>query len=469
MAVKSTRTNVARGVRGSSFHFKWWMAVILIALVAGVGIAVLRFSRAGSDNQPAPKGPMYWIGDSLSTNMAVYGNLVNKLQTNGFSPAYINQNPGRSITAGGFNNQSALQAVDADNKNVCVNAPANVDPAITAYCKAHNNQYNPIKDAKTIVLFIGTNPELSTDSFTDLQKQLLSKLRAINPNARYVWGDIGSPGNKTLATNNDALNFEHLFHPQTTQADLAAAFDSGRQRITNNLYKLYLNSVALNYSIISQYKFLWGESSGIGQLLQKTSQKDPNGYLSEDGVHYLPAGAAKLADYVVAVLNNGTFSTTNSLPIPLNLLEPLKFSLAEPPQYITESQVGAGQAGCDKQNGFKQNSAYKGCKLTPATPITLKANSSYATNAQSLLFPNKKLNVCVVSLSTDKSQPVTISFALKGTVVDTITAIHTSTDGSTGVNACGNSSKPISEVDAITISSPALTYVSTMTVTAITQ
>lgn len=462
MAVKKLKSNITQK-NNSIFNPRWWLAIVLVLFVAAIGIVIVRFSRANSDNQPAPKGPIYWIGDSLSTNMVVYGGLVSKLQANGFSPAFVNQNPGRSITAGGFNNQSALAAVDADNKNICPNT-TNADPAVIAYCKAHNNLYNPIKDAKTIVLFIGTNPEGSADSFTDLQKQLISKLRTINPNAKFVWGDIASPGNKVLATNDEALNFERLFHPQATRADLAATFDTGRQRITNNLYRVYLNSVALNYSIISQYKFLWGESANINQLLQKTSIKDPNGYLGDDGVHYLPAGAAKLADYVVVVLKNGTFNTTSSLPIPVNLAEPLKISLSDPPQYIIENQAGISQANCDKQNGFKQNANFKGCKLTATSPITLKANPNYATNAQSLLFPNKSLNVCVSSITIDKSQPITISFMLGGVVVDTVSAIHNNSE-----TACGNSSKPISEVDTITLSSPVMTYVTTMTIAAVAQ
>lgn len=467
MATK--KSNVARSAKKQSFKFKWWMAVIGVSVIALVGIAVLQYSRAGTSDlaASAPKGPIYWIGDSLSTHMMAYpdsrGSLQTKLQANGYTPAFINQNPGRSITQAGFNAQNALQAVDADNKNYCPNA---TDPAIVSYCKSHNNEYNPIKVAKTIVLFIGTNPETSTDNFSDLQKQLLSKLRAINPTARYVWGDIGSPGSKAKAISDESVNFERAFHPElsveATRKKLADAYEAGRIRIQNNLFTIYRNSVPLNYSIISQFKFLWGASSDISQLVQKSSLADPNGFLSADGVHYTTAGAPKLADYAVASLANGNFGTATSIPNFIDLTIQLKMSLTEPPSNIVVSQTGVSDNGCKQQNGFKTNTTYKGCTVTSATPLVIKSKSDSSNNNQRFLFPNKKLTICVGSISTDSTKPVTITFSSKGLAVSTVQAQYGTANDLAKVVACGSTTVPINDIDSITISSPVLTYMNSM-------
>lgn len=469
MATKKSKTNVARRAKKQSFKFKWWMAVIGVVMVAGVGIAVLRFSNAGTVGAPAPKGPIYWIGDSLSTHMMAYtdsrGSLQTKLQASGFTPAFINQNPGRSITQAGFSAQNALQAVDADNKNYCPNA---TDPAIINYCKSNNNEYNPIKTAKTIVLFIGTNPETSTDSFSDLQNQLLNKLRAINPNARYVWGDIGSPGSKAKATSDESVNFERAFHPElsveATRKKLADAYDAGRLRIQNNLFTIYRNSTSLNYSIISQFKFLWGVQSDISQLVQKSSLPDPNGYLTADGVHYTTAGAPKLADYAVATLNAGSFGTTASIPNFVDLSTQLRISLTEPPSNIVVSQPGVSDTGCKQQNGFKTNSTFKGCIVTSATPLQIKSKAESPNINQRFLFPNKKLTICVGSISADSTKPLLITLSSKGVVVSTIVAPYGTANDLAKLVACGSTSTPINDVDSITVSSPVLTYMNSMVI-----
>lgn len=48
---KSSRSNVSKTTKKQSFKFRWWMAVILVLLVAVVGIVIVRFSRA-SGNDP---------------------------------------------------------------------------------------------------------------------------------------------------------------------------------------------------------------------------------------------------------------------------------------------------------------------------------------------------------------------------------------------------------------------------------
>ncbi len=44
------KSNVAKSAKKSSFKFKWWMAVVGVGVIALVGIVVLRFSHAGTND-----------------------------------------------------------------------------------------------------------------------------------------------------------------------------------------------------------------------------------------------------------------------------------------------------------------------------------------------------------------------------------------------------------------------------------
>lgn len=448
-----TKTVKARAYKAKkAFRFKWWVALILIVIVGGIGIAILRFSEAST--VAAPKGPIYWLGDSLSTGMVTAGDLANKLEKSGYNPAYINQNPGRSITAVGFNNQDALQAVAADNKNVC---PGATIQSIINYCKQNQQKYNPVADAKTVVIFLGTNPELSTDSFSNLQKQLIARIRAVNPNASIVWGDIASPGNYKLALDG-ALNWERYFTGKALTPGTAEYnqfvdnfnynYDTTRKRLQNNLYKIYQNSTN-NYGVVSQLKFLWGENTLISQYSEKENQKDPNGYLNVDGVHYEPIGSQKLADYFLARLVGGRFARSSDLPAFYDLTKNLEFNLSAPPSGLSVSQTGVGQ-NCAKQVGFKSNTDFRGCNITNTTPINVVPNNS---TTKTMLFPNKKLNVCLGSLSNNRS-PITVKFLLRGKDVGSALLNYGSGGELANLQACGVTNKTISEVDTIQITSP---------------
>lgn len=465
MSKTKTRAYKSKTTSKHTIKHKWLFGVIIVLLVAITGIVVLRFSRASTANEPAPKGPIYWVGDSLSTGMVASGDLVNKLQGSGYSPAYINQNPGRSITSVGFNNQDAFTAVAADNKNVC---PGATIQTFIDYCKRHNGKYNPVADAKTVVLFVGTNPELSQDSFTNLQTQLLTKLRAINPNAKYIWGDIASPGNHDLALEG-SINWERYFtgRPLTPGSpeyvkfvnDFNFNYDITRKRLQNNLYKIYQNSTKLDYSVVSQFKFLWGERAQISQLMDKSNQKDPNGYLNVDGVHYEAVGSQRLSDYFLARLINGSFTRATGLPVSFDLVGPLSFNLTAPPPDFTVGQIGTNQS-CVKQIGFKQNTDFRGCKITTSSPVTITpANSPTKT----ILFPNKKLSVCIGSLSNNKS-PLIVNFSLKGQVVATVKAEYGSSSTLDKLQACGVTNTTVNEVDSIQINSPGEATLTTFTV-----
>lgn len=443
---------------------KWWIGVVIILIIGIAGIAILRLSEASVST--APKGPIYWIGDSLSTGMVASGDLASKLEKNGYNPAYINQNPGRSITAIGFANQDALQAVAADNKNVCQGATIQ---SIVSYCRSHQQKYNPVADAKTVVVFLGTNPELSTDSFSNLQKQLIDKIRIINPKAKIVWGDIASPGNHDLGLEG-SLNWERYFtgKPLTPGSPEYIAFvdnynrnfDATRKRLQNNLYTIYKNSVVLNYGVVSQFKFLWGETTPIDQLIEKTNQRDPNGYLNIDGVHYEAIGSQKLSDYFLARLNDGRFTRVSALPTPIDLAAPLSFGLIEPPATFSVQQAGVG-GGCVKQIGFKQNTNFRGCNITSETPLSILPTNS---PTKSVLFPNTKLNVCVGSLSTS-TKPLNVSFYDKNQSIAVARLEYGTGNELAKLRACGTTNLTVSEVDKITISSENFASLTNITIT----
>jgi hypothetical protein len=69
MPTKKPKSNVANRAKKSSFKFRWWYAVIAILVVAIVGIAVLRFSHAGT--RPLGKITLYCAqGSCYNTNAA---------------------------------------------------------------------------------------------------------------------------------------------------------------------------------------------------------------------------------------------------------------------------------------------------------------------------------------------------------------------------------------------------------------
>jgi len=445
----------------STFHFRWWMALLLVILIAIIGLVVLRFSKASTADGPAPTGPIYWIGDSLSTGFLLSGGLREKLETAGYSPAFVNANPGRSITQAGFTpGVNALNAVDADNKNVCVNS---IVASIKVYCANHNNSYNPVKDAKTIVLFIGTNPETDqTKSFSELQQELLTKLRAVNPDARYVWADIAAPGNYAQSISQDSLNFAHLGNPNTTTQDLINAFNDTRKRLSINQLAIYANAIKFNYNIISQYKFFWQDKfPTLLQFPQIDDQKDTQGFIV-DGTHYSATGSDKLTTYIVNVLQTGSFAKPPVAIIPFDITQQVKIDLTNPPEYVLVNQPGISDTGCEQQNGFKTNKNFKGCKVTSAAPLVLKPNPAFKANAQSFMFPDTRASICVGSISTNKTQPITITFSLKGKIVTKVQANYGPNNDLAGIVACGITDKPLGEIDTITIISPVLAYMTSI-------
>lgn len=52
MATSKPRSNVAKSTQLTHFKFRWWMALVLVGVVAVIGIVILRFSHAGGNTYP---------------------------------------------------------------------------------------------------------------------------------------------------------------------------------------------------------------------------------------------------------------------------------------------------------------------------------------------------------------------------------------------------------------------------------
>ncbi|MDT8991523.1 SGNH/GDSL hydrolase family protein [Curvibacter sp. APW13] len=149
---------------------------------------------------PAASGTAYVLGDSIAYGLQLDG-FADKLKARTGLDVHINYDGARSITTpGNQSKRSGLQAVDDDK-------------ALLA-------------QAKVVIVILGMNQMEA--SFADAQKQLMERLKAAAPKARYYWVDIGA----TIA-------------PQ-------AASWSERNRT------IYANASVLGYEVVSRYKAIFG-------------------------------------------------------------------------------------------------------------------------------------------------------------------------------------------------------------------
>lgn len=145
-------------------------------------------------------GRVFVLGDSIGYGLAMNGLGLRLLQTLG-APVSFNVDPGRSITAPGLKlRTSALQAVQDDAAQLA--------------------------QAQVIVISLGTNQ--TEPSFATSQIELLRRLRAVAPQARLVWVDIGA-----------------------TLANQAAGW-SARNRL------IYDRARRLGYTVVSRYRAIFG-------------------------------------------------------------------------------------------------------------------------------------------------------------------------------------------------------------------
>ncbi len=151
---------------------------------------------------PAPASA-YVLGDSLAFGLKLAGTEVT-LRALLRGPQRISYDGGRSITTPGAHiRKTALESVDLDAEFIA--------------------------KAKVVVIVLGTN--ILEPDFTASQTDLLKRLKALAPDARYYWVDIAA-----------------------TMSTYAQAW-SERNRL------IYGNADALGYRVISRYQAIFGPSA----------------------------------------------------------------------------------------------------------------------------------------------------------------------------------------------------------------
>lgn len=190
-----------------SISFSRVLRILVGVLVVGWSMLLsaatapcLTVAQVKASETHAVPGTVYVLGDSISYGLAQDG-LADKLQERFGSKVRISFDIGRSITTPGIQiKKSALESVERD--------------------KAF------IAKADTIIVVLGTNQ--MEKSFANSQQLLMWQLKALAPNARYFWVDIGA-----------------------TMANQAQGW-SARNRV------IYDNAAALGYQVISRYKAIFG-------------------------------------------------------------------------------------------------------------------------------------------------------------------------------------------------------------------
>lgn len=202
-----------------------WLAALALGwsanLLAAPPVCVPVLAQSNPVKMPVP-GVVYVLGDSISDGLAKDG-LADKMRERFGSLVHISADVGRSITTPGVQiKQSALQSVTQDQ----------------AY----------IARADTIIVVLGSNQ--IEPSFANSQQLLMWQLKALAPQARYFWVDIGA----TLANQTQGW--------------------SARNQV------IYDNAPLLDYQVISRYKAIFGADANP---LNITAGRNFPGMLTEPG------------------------------------------------------------------------------------------------------------------------------------------------------------------------------------------
>ncbi len=214
----------------------WWLGAWALAAWAQNG-----GTSAPSVVPAPPKENTYVLGDSIAYGLSLDG-FEAKLKARTGGEVRINFDGARSITTPGNQiKQSGLDAVEKD-KDV-------------------------IAQSQIIVLILGMNQMEA--NFAQAQQQLMARLKALAPKARYFWVDIGA----TIA-------------PQVP----------GWNERNRTIYK---NAPVLGYEVVSRYKAIFGpEADPLNITPGKTFADWPSepGYGGPGNVHgmYAELGAALL-------------------------------------------------------------------------------------------------------------------------------------------------------------------------------
>lgn len=198
---------------------------IFVFIAVLVWSALVHTSALGAAATSAGGMPTraYVLGDSIANGLQLAG-LETQLQEKLGGTARINFDGGRSITTPGSQiKKSALESVDIDKDHIAASG--------------------------VIIIELGMN--INEKSFAESQQVLMNKFRAIAPNARYFWVDIGA----TVSTH--------------------AALWSARNKL------IYDNADKLGYQVISRYKAIFGPAAD--PLAIPPGQNFP-GWKSESGL-----------------------------------------------------------------------------------------------------------------------------------------------------------------------------------------
>lgn len=245
--------------------------LVLLIVLLMAGLVLPRVARAQAP--PAAGAPVgtYVLGDSIAYGLQLAG-LEAQLQERLGGPARISFDGGRSINAPGNQiKKTALESIDLDKDHIA--------------------------KAGVIIIVLGMNP--TEKSFSDSQRELMVKLKAIAPKARYFWVDIGA----TVSTHTDIWNARNK--------------------------TIYDNAEKLGYQVISRYKAIFGPAANP---LSITPGQNFPGWASELGL----GGPGNVhgfdAELVKAIL--AALAGTSSAPLLLDKIPP-RLNLAERPVRAT--------------------------------------------------------------------------------------------------------------------------------------
>ena len=199
--------------RQTSFAFLW-----------GVFACLFCGAVAATTLMPGGANPVasYVLADSIGLGLS-QGGLESKLQAQLGGVSRISVDGGRSITTRGNGvKKTALESVEADQAFIA--------------------------QAGVIILILGMNQMEA--SFADSQQQLMQKLKALAPKAKYYWVDIGA-----------------------TIANQVPGWNARNKTIYDNANKL-------GYAVVSRYRAIFGPDA---DPLNITPGKNFPGWLSEAG------------------------------------------------------------------------------------------------------------------------------------------------------------------------------------------
>lgn len=285
---------------------------------------------------------VYVLGDSIAYGLSLDG-LDAKLKTRLGGEVRINYDGARSITTPGNQiKKSALESVELD-KDV-------------------------IAKAQVVVLVLGMNQMEA--NFAESQAQLMQRLKAIAPKARYFWVDIGA----TIA-------------PQANSW-------SARNKT------IYDNAVPLGYSVVSRYKAIFGPSAD--PLNIKAGQNFPDwpteeGYGGPGNIHgfyaelsqALVEGITQPARSVLACSRKGALNT-------YVLGDSISFGL----------HLDGLEAKLESQLGGSALISYDVGRSITAPGVTIKKSALESVELDSANIA--KAHIIVIVLGTNQSE---ISFA----------------------------------------------------------